>query len=338
MDTYSTTRYPYLGSTGLVPSRLVNPDFSWEKTRKLEGGLELGFLRNQLLVSANYYYNRSSNQLVGYALPVITGQPSIQFNFPATLQNNGWELEAGFNPVTSKGFSWSSWLNITIPRNKLVSFPGIESSSYNTTYQVGAPLSVYMAYHNLGVDPQTGMYTFTDENRDGSPDLLALKKIAQEFYGGFQNSFKYGGLELDFLFQFVRQSGRNYRYAGFGMPGTIGNQPTVVLDRWQKPGQLTTIQKFSQDYASDAAMADLNDLSSDHIVSDASFIRLKNLSFTCKLPPSWLRKMKGQSFRLFLLGQNLWTLTRYQGLDPENQNATALPPLRVITLGLHATF
>ena len=70
LDTYSPTTYPYQGNSGLIPTRLVNPDYAWETNKKLEGGIELGFFKERILLTASYYHNRSSNQLVGYSLPI----------------------------------------------------------------------------------------------------------------------------------------------------------------------------------------------------------------------------------------------------------------------------
>ncbi|MFZ6011172.1 MAG: TonB-dependent receptor domain-containing protein, partial [Bacteroidota bacterium] len=89
LNSYLSTTYPYNGTSGLAISRLANPDYSWETNRKLELGIELGFIKDAITFSASWYKNRSSNQLVGLPLPVITGQSSVQFNLPATVENKG---------------------------------------------------------------------------------------------------------------------------------------------------------------------------------------------------------------------------------------------------------
>ena len=93
LDTYQPFYNTYQGQTGIVPARLANATYSWETNKKFEAALELGIFKNALQVSASYFRNRSSNQLVGLALPSITGFTSIQSNFPAIVQNSGVEIE-----------------------------------------------------------------------------------------------------------------------------------------------------------------------------------------------------------------------------------------------------
>jgi hypothetical protein len=107
------------------------------------------------------------------------------------------------------------------------------------------------------------------------------------------------------------------------------------LGRWQKPGDNAGIQKFTQDYSTVYNAYGHLQLS-NAAISDASFIRLKNLSLSYQLPETWRQKMHIQGWRIFLQAQNLLTITRYLGLDPETQGLT-LPPLRMITFGIHAT-
>jgi TonB-dependent starch-binding outer membrane protein SusC len=343
LNTYSAT-LPYQGQGAILPSQLYNPDFAWEVNRKIELALELGFLRDRILFSTSIYRNRSSNQLVGYPLPAITGFTSIPYyNLPATVQNTGLEFEINTRNFKAKNFSWSTSLNLTIPANKLLSYPNLAASSYANVYVVGKPLSIVQAFHYTGVDPNTGVYTFLDVNQDGQitypQDLTSLKKIAQAYYGGLQNGFVFCSFSLDIFLQFVKQTGRNYLYAGFSnSPGSAFNQPTVVMNRWQYPGDKTNIEEFTQNPGSAAGIAYANTSQlGDNTVSDASFIRLKNLSFSWQLPNNWKEKLKIQNCRIYLQGQNLFTKTNYAGMDPENQNAIALPPLKKITAGIQLT-
>ena len=126
LDTWQTATYAYQGVTTLRPSRLYNPDYSWEQVRKLEAGLDLGFLNDKLLFSLAWYRNRSGNQLIRYNLPQQTGFSSIVKNFPALVQNTGWELTLTKKEKREKNFGWETSLNISIPANRLVAFPGID--------------------------------------------------------------------------------------------------------------------------------------------------------------------------------------------------------------------
>ncbi|MFL5788875.1 MAG: SusC/RagA family TonB-linked outer membrane protein, partial [Flavisolibacter sp.] len=338
LDTYSVTSYPYQNS-GLVPSRLVNPDFAWEVNRKWESALELGFWKDRLEIDLSYYRNRSSNQLVGYSLPLLTGFSSVQANLPALVQNTGWEIEVTAMIIRKKNISWTSSFNLTLPKNKLVDYPNLSGSQYINQYRLGQSLNIALSYHYTGVDPQTGVYTFQDIDKNGSisfpNDLLALKETGPIWYGGFHNQVCYKSLQLTLFFQFVKQNARNYLYSvGFTMPGLPQNQPVWILNHWQKPGDLAMVQSFSEKLGPAFRAYTLSRFNGDNTISDASFIRLKNVAITYSLPSRLLQKIHLRDLQVYVQGQNLLTLTHYLGLDPETHSVQVLPPLRMIVTGI----
>jgi TonB-linked SusC/RagA family outer membrane protein len=339
LDTYSSVGSgSYQGVIGLQPDRLSNPDFAWETNKKLEAGLELGFLNDRIFSAFSYFRNRSSNQLVGYPLPVTTGFNSIQGNFPATVQNTGLEIELRTRNIEKVSFSWTTSFNITIPQNKLVAFPNLEATSYANTYVVGEPLSIRKQYHYTGIDPTTGLYTFEDVNGDGAYDFQDRQTVAfvgRKFYGGLFNSVKYKGFQLDVMFQFVKQTGPDYMNVFSSSAGNLSNQPAFVMNRWTETGD-ASIQRFGQ-AGGLASTAFTYYVNSEPSVTDASFVRFKNLSLSYSLPSTLAQKIKVGNVRVFIQGQNLLTITNYRGLDPETQSSR-LPPLRVITGGIHLTF
>src|SRR5690606_35939602 len=147
---------------------LYNPDFAWELNKKFEASIELAFLKDRLNLGLSWYHNRSSNQLVGYTLPAMTGFTSVQSNLPAKIQNTGWELELTSRNVQSKNLLWETSFNISFPKNKLIEFPGIEQTPYAQRYKVGFPLSIVSFYQYDGIDPATGFHKIKDVNEDGS--------------------------------------------------------------------------------------------------------------------------------------------------------------------------
>ncbi len=336
LDTYSSTPYSYNGSGGLQLTRLVNKDYSWETNKKLEAALEMGIVNNRINFSVSWYQNRSSNQLVGYSLPVFTGQSSIQFNLPATVQNSGWEIEVQGNIVQNTRLQWSAAFNVSLPRNKLLAFPNLEGSSYYNRYRIGQPLDLQIGYRFAGVNPQTGIYEFeTKSGQSGEPayptDYIFTKPKGIRSFGGLNNTINWRGFQFDCFLQFVQQYGRDISYS-FLMPGRRSNQSIEVLNRWKEPGDNTEIQRFSQQ-SPEASKAYSDHTVSDHMVADASFLRLKNLALSYSFAES---KIKGiELLRVFVQGQNLVTLTRFPGLDPENQTLLLLPPLKVLTAGIH---
>ena len=338
MDTYVSSGYGYQGINGLQPTRLYNADFGWETNKKLEIALETGFLNDRILLSGAWYRNRSSSQLVGIPLAGTTGFASIQANLGAVVENSGTEFSLQTVNLKTADLEWSSSFNLTVPRNRLVSFPGLEQSTYRNTYVVGEPITIKKLFHFTGVNPDTGLYEFEDVNGDGKittqDDRTATRDFAPEFFGGFQNQLRYKGFSLDFLFQFVKQL--NYNYAATqGYAGLMRNQPVEYLDSWAQPGDSAAHQLFTTGYNQDAIQATSNYEQSDAAVSDASYIRLKNVSLSFDVPKAML---SGIQCRITLQAQNLLTFTSYKGADPEFTETGFLPPLRIISGGVHLTF
>jgi TonB-linked SusC/RagA family outer membrane protein len=335
LDTYQPAT-GYNSSTGLSPVRLFNPDFGWEKNRKLEVGLDLGFFRDRLTATIGYYRNNSSSQLIDYPLSSLTGFTSIRANLAALVRNIGWEFQLTSRNLSSGKLKWTTSFNMTVPKNTLVQFPGLAASSYANTYVIGSSLNVVKLLELKGVDPTTGVYTFTDFNGDGTINALDRQITGdrrQKFYGGLDNTISYGNFELGVLFQFVSQIAGSFRSQYTVMPGTAFNQPLAYQGKyWTKPGDIAELQRPSTGLNTDALIALSNYQISDAVLTDASFIRLKNISLSYRTG----KLLKGKTIRGFLQAQNLWTITNYFGLDPESTNST-LPPLRTITLGLSLT-
>jgi TonB-linked SusC/RagA family outer membrane protein len=337
-----TSPVAYQGIGAYAPKSIPNPYLQWEETRKLSVGVDFGFLKDRIIFSANYSRNRSSNQLLGYNLPTITGFSSVLTNFPATIQNTDFEFSVQSTNINSASFRWNTNFNLTIPRNKVLAFPSLATSTYNNLLYVGQPLSIVRAYRFGGVNPVNGTYYFLDTNGNSttSPNLLTsntLENVDPQLYGGLQNSFSYKGFTLDFLLQFVKQNGVYGDYLGNSgnifPPGRFNvNQPTSILDsRWQKPGDQVGLARFTTSTA--LLTANLNARSSDVNYGDASYIRLKNLSISYSLKSEWVKKMGLQNLKLFALGQNLLTMTKYKGVDPESGSSNT-PPLHIVTVGL----
>lgn len=330
---------PYSGGGGLTPTNISNPYLQWEEVKKMSIGVDAGFLKDRILVNATYYQNRSSNQLLSYALAPSTGFGGIQSNFPATIQNYGWELAINLTNIRNNHFKWSSNINLTIPKNKLISFENLSSSSYASNYRVGLPITVVNVYKFHGVNSTTGIYEFVDaEGKLTSNPINSVSNrtefvnTAPTLFGGFQNNLSYKGISIDFLFQFVKQRGIT-NYFGNNPGNTASNQPITVLERWKTEGEKTDVQRFFRNNI-DYNFAGVAVNGSDAVYKDASFIRLKNVSLSWQFPENWIKRVRLQNIRLYTQAQNLLTITHYSGLDPETRSLTSLPPLRVITFGL----
>lgn len=341
LDTWSSSFYPYNGTAGLYPTHLSNPDYGWEVNRKLEGALELGFLKDRILLTGSWFLNRSGNQLISYKLPSQTGFPTITENFPALVQNKGLEFILNTKNIQTHNFTWTTSVNITFHRNKLVKFPGLATSSYSNSYITGQSLNVIKGYRYLGVNDTTGVFRFQDLKNDGvlgADDIFVLGSRDPKYYGGLQNSLTYKGWQLDLFFEFRKQMAQNYLYTVYNsVPGTMNNNMPVALEnRWQKPGDHAQFQKVTQ-AAGAAYTAAQYFISSSGAYSDASFIRLKNVSLSYSLSPELVKRARLQMVRVYLHMQNLLTITSYPGTDPEVKDLLSLPLLRTMTAGIQIT-
>jgi hypothetical protein len=273
--------------------------------------------------------------LVGVPLPGTTGFTSIQANLDATVENKGWEFDFRSMNVKTNTWNWTTTLNLSVLRNKLLAFPNLEGSTYRNNFVVGESLNSTKAYQFTGIDPETGLYTFTDFNNDGritaAEDRQIIVDRTPDYFGGLGNNITYKKWTLDVLFQFVKQTGQDV-LATFPTTGLFTNQPSSVLNSFPQEG--ATFQQYTSGDNPDAIVAFNNFTRSDAMTTDASFIRLKSLLLAYDLPTLF----KETKANIYFQGQNLLTFTKYNGPDPENQSGVFLPPLKQFTLGLRLTF
>jgi len=335
LDTYTSVSALYNGITGLIPSRLYNADFGWETNKKFELAAELGFFKDRIFVTAAWYQNRSSNQLVGIPLPATTGFTSIQANLGAEVENSGLEFTLRTVNFNSDNFSWTTNVNLTLAKNRLVSFPGLESSTYSQKYRIGKPLNIELLYDFKGVNKKTGLYEFEDKNGDSQitfpEDKQTVADFNPKYYGGIQNQVIYKRFSLDFLFQFVKQKNKTYP---MGPAGLMSNQQQRLTNSWFAPGDSAPYQIYTTGYNDDALNGNYLLDESTGSITDASFIRLKNILLSYNLP----LRMNNTQVKIILQGQNLLTFTKYEDGDPEFIAYGFLPPLKVITAGIQLIF
>jgi TonB-linked SusC/RagA family outer membrane protein len=332
----------YQGLIGLRADGLSNPYLQWEETKKLQVSLDLGLLKDRLLFNVTYFQNRSSNQLLNYRLPNLTGFSGYTRNFPATLQNMGWEISLNAEIIKNRVINWVSRYNIYIPQNKLIAFKDLANSSYSSTYKIGHPITETQLYMAAGVNQETGLYQFKDYkgNITSSPNFPIDTKVinlASAYTGGLSNTFTFKSFQLDILLQYNRQWIMSRRL-GIGIPGSLSNQPKSVLDRWKSSADKNaTIQKYLSSPSSEAVDGYINAFGSDLNYMNCYLLRVKNISFSWHIPDDWCKRVKMQNGQVFLHAQNLFTVTNFIGADPETGVDGALPPLRIITAGLQLT-
>ena len=341
------TSYLYNGSVGYLPKNLENPDFSWSTTRKIDAGLDLGFLSDRILLSADWFRDRSSNQLVQYQLPSQTGFSIVTQNFQADVQNKGWEFLLSGTVLKQSAFTWKTSFNVTIPQNKLIAFPGLASSSYANYLVIGQSVNTIFGYKYVDVNPTTGVYEFMTKAGTVSSTPSAAKgdnkfiigNTDPKLYGGWRNTFGYKGFQLDLFFEFRKQKGLDYMSSFTEAVGNEFNVPVDALNVWTKPGDIATYERLtSQTFGTAASNAFTYYRTSSGVFTDASYIRLKTAGVSYALKSNWIQVVGMSSCRLFVNAQNLLTFTKYKGNDPETQNYYDVPPIRTVAAGVNFGF
>lgn len=336
----------YNGSIPLVATRHTDSLLQWQVNKKFEISFNLGFFNDRFNIEANWYQNRCNNQLVQFPTPSLTGFTDVVSNSPANIQNRGYELLFSGKVLENRSLKWEVKFNLSSNRNKLISYPNFSQSPYVSQYTIGKSLNIVKVLHYTGVSPQDGLYQFDDKNKDGSitvdvsgatnDDRYDLD-ISPKFYGGFSNTFSYKNFDLSFLFYFKKQIGIN-AFAVSSAGGTMQNQPKeVYLNHWQKPGDIAQYAKFTTRPSSNNSYINFF-FFSDGKYTDASFIRLQNLTLSYSTPEKVNKKIGLQTSKIYVKCQNMLLITRYKGSDSELQVFGGLPLAKIITIGLNCNF
>jgi TonB-linked SusC/RagA family outer membrane protein len=352
-DTYQTTYYGYAGTKGLVPAKLANPDLEWEITRKFEAALDLGFLKDRILLSGAWFRNRTNNSLVSNTLSVVSGFDAIYGNLPATKQQQGFEFTLTTQNIKSKDFSWTTNFNISFAQSKLLRFENIANTAYADVMEVGQSLSTIYGYRYTGLSADKNLPTFLDANHNGSVslfepglasngvgDFVALGKTDPDYFGGMNNSLRYKNLQMDFLFQFTGKSTRygiEY-YTGINAPGyNAVNMSSYTYDLFKATDGAIASRASGAGINGTPADSYYKYTLSDAVLSNGAYLRLKNVALSYVLDNRFLKNLKLSSARIFLQGQNLMTVTKFKGYDPETP-ANNTPPLKTIIAGVNFSF
>jgi TonB-linked SusC/RagA family outer membrane protein len=334
----AATTPAYNGVAPIAPIHAVNQDYHWQENRKINADLSLSFLKDRINLTVTYYRQRCNNQLTGVPTPSFTGFNTVTANSPANVQNDGWEGYMNARIIESKVFSWTLGFNIGINRNKLLGYPDFELSPYYTTLKIGKSLNTIYVYHYLGINPQNGQRGIADYNHDGivtavtgippgtvNDDRYVAIDLTPKYSGGISNQFTYKRCMLSLFFNFKKQLGALPYTA---VAGSLGNVPLDVFNNhWQKPGDLTRYTRFS---TFGGAATDSYFTQSDGAYTDASFLRLNNLSFSYSLPETACKKAHMQGVTLSIDMSNVFTITSYKGIDPEVNTFGTLPQSRNI--------
>jgi TonB-linked SusC/RagA family outer membrane protein len=344
----------YNGTSGVGPASIANPNLKWETTQENNIGVDVSFLEGRFQLTADAYYNKTTDMLLLRPYASTTGFTGVTDNI-GEMENKG--LELGINTVNFDGaFKWSTGINLSLNRNKVLflsdSVPlyrGYTANGVDGTNIIkeGYPLGTFLGLKFLGVDPATGDAMYQDTNKDGNitnDDAVIIGTAQPKLYGGFTNKFSYKRFDLSLFFQFS-YGNKILNFSKTTLVNTgadiLNNQSVEALRRWRKPGDITDVPRYEYENT-------FNNLHSDRFLEDGSYLRLKNLSVGYNLPSAWCDKLKLERVRIYGSGTNLWTLTKYTGADPEVSTLDGsvsaqgidfftLPQVRTLSIGINAT-
>jgi len=326
---------------GVAIGRPANPDLKWETTRQFNVGVDMTILKN-IDLTANYFIKNTYDLLFQPEVTAILGSygpggypPIIN---AGDVSNNGLEIELGYSTDARKDFVAGFNYTFTLLKNKVTGVPeGVEyipGASFGvggdvaTRFQEGYEIGYFFGYEMDGIfqtqeeidnssvyqeGAKPGDIRFIDQNGDGvinfndDSDKTSLGSPIPKFTMGLAMNLKYKSFDLSANFyaaigqEIIRNFERQQPYA---------NQMDYVIDRWTGPGSTNEHPRVTTEPTR-------NTIFSSYFVEDGSFVRMKNIQLGYKLPQRVLKKIKADNLRVYVSANNLFTLTKYQGFDPD---------------------
>lgn len=334
----------YDGSAGWALAQVDNPDLTWETIEQLNLTLNTRIF-DRLSVNAQFYNRLSKDLIMTIPFSASTGHGGGLGNV-ASMRNRGFDLEVSLDIFHNRDFYIGASANVNYNKNTIIKlYQGLNELAFPNSglkYEVGRSMSEVWVPIRAGVDPADGKPMWYDLNgnytKTYSDDIFqftGMDTIAP-WSGGFSFNFSWKGLGLNADFSWVgeRWIFIDERFYTVNPTDclTIGNFETKMLDIWTTPGQETDIPKYGTPYQPDTSL-----------YSNASFLRLKNLSLSYSFPADLIRRSGFLSgLRFYVTGRNILTVTKFDGYDPEvgYSNATSgmYPNSQQYVFGVELTF
>jgi len=377
---FATTYGPaqYGNESGIAFSNLGNNSLTFEKTNKLDFGLDLTILNNRITVTADYFKN-TDNNLIQYVqtAPSLGVPNNLIAENVGNMYNKGFEFNISSTNISTKDFTWNTSLNLTFVKNRVTTLYGgqdlNDADGLNVT-RVGYPVNSFYGFTYLGVNSANGnplyrkgngqviqgdinsggYYVYdpanptalnTQSSLSSSNDKSILGSPLPTYFGGLNNNFTYKNFDLGIYLTF---SGGNKVYNATMQNDLLtqdfNNNGTVILQRWTTPGQITNVPKLSYQNGN---FINLVGSAETRFLEDGKFLRAQELTFGYSLPRSFIERIKLTKLRVYAQVQNAFVITGYKGIDPEVSNGTnastgidnnANPRPRTFVLGLNVGF
>lgn len=317
-----TASYPIGGTIlpGTYPASIGNSDLKWEQTQQTNLALDLSVLQSRVNFTAEVYNKKTTDLLLYMPIPNTTGLGSGIRNV-GSVENRGLELTLNTKNFVRK-FQWETDFNISFNRNKILNLVGQQITGAGLSLREdvvlnkqGYPLGMFYGYIADVVDPRTGDLLYLDAKGNSTPnpsaatDRVFIGNPNPDFIYGMTNTFSFKNFSLIVFLQGTKGNDvfNATRIETEAMEGPK-NQSTAVLRRWTKVGDITDIPRSGNTN---------NSRVSTRFVEDGSYLRVKTATVSYNLPKSLLNKIRMSNARLYATGENLFTITRYSGYDPE---------------------
>lgn len=336
----------YNGLTSALPSTPPNPDLSWEKSYKLNTGIDFNIFK-RVSITADFYQNIIDDAISLITVPVVNGFESLLEN-TAKMRNRGFDFTVRTDNIRNPEFSWNSTLTFGFNRNVVLAVKNdAQRFSVNENAAVirtNVSTGSIWGFRQAGVDPTTGEELFFTNDGKITPvsqldlnmrNAYAIGDRLPLFQGGLVNSFTYKGLTLTVNLVYSVGGSRliNYRNEWNGRNLDNRNQSVNLMDRWNQPGDIATIPRLSR--------TTRFVVNSSRFVYDETFIKLSNVSILYNLPKKWSDRLRGIRMQIFGNGTNLvyW----YRQKSPPGRNGIReyrfnFPEAQVWTWGVRLSF
>jgi len=344
---------------GVYLNAMANDDLKWETTNSFNAGLEFSVLGSRLFGSLDFYRSNTFNLLYSVNIPVINNNiSSIPTNI-GKLANHGTEISLTGVPVQTKDFSWEITYVYSLNRNKVVSILGLDNDGdgkeddlvaskifmnhpYGVCYDYKQTGMWQLADRDAGIIPTGfwyGTYKVADLNGDGqytaAEDRTILGYTDPSYRFSIENKLRYKNWELKAFINSI-QGGKDYYYA---QPGSVLSNPDNIYQNNAFKWDYWTPENPNARYRQiGLASPILGDAYSPYI--QRSFVRLQNLTLSYKVPTSLLKKAGVNNFKVYVTGTNLFTITDWDGWDPETSTGLGgeYPLLRTYSVGINFDF
>ncbi|MBQ8273474.1 MAG: TonB-dependent receptor [Bacteroidaceae bacterium] len=333
----------YNGQSSMGISNPSNSTLTWEKVGSFNAGVSFGFL-DRVVLNVDAYRRKTTDMLMSIPFSYTTGFGGGMGNIGAMV-NKGFDADVNVKILKGNDFDWTFKANVNYNKNEITElFAGRDEYIIANTglkLEVGKPYGEFYYVEYAGVDPRDGKPMWYDKdgnltkvyNEERDSKFTGKQRYAP-WSGGFGTSFSWKGLSItaDFAWQAGKYMINNDNYfLKNANQGTSFNQSVDMLNIWTKPGDITDIPKYGEQVQFDT-----------HLLEDASFLRMKNLIVQYSFPEKWMKATKGiQNAKVFFVGRNLFTATKFSGYDPEpdiNLVKFNYPNTRQFVFGMELTF